>query len=78
MNEERFVVKSYLKVELARLYNPHLSDECALRKMRRWINHQPQLKTQMAALQTSPTDRQYTPKQVRLIVEYLGEPFDTF
>lgn len=78
MNEDRFVIKTYLKVVLARLYNPHLSDEGAMRKMRRWINRQPQLKEQMAALQVSPTDRHYTPKQVRLIVEYLGEPFDIF
>ncbi|NDV84276.1 DUF4248 domain-containing protein [Bacteroides sp. 51] len=77
MKEDKFVIKAYLKVELARLYNPHMSDEGALRKMRRWINHQPQLKARMDSLQLSPSDRQYTPKQVRLIVEYLGEPFDT-
>lgn len=77
MNENQFVVRTYLKVELAKLYNPHMSDEGALRKMRRWINHQPELRKQMRALQISPSDRQYTPRQVRLIVQHLGEPFDT-
>jgi len=74
MTETKFVVRTYLKTELALLYNPYMSTEGALRKMRRWICQQPELKTQMDALQFSRTDRQYTPMQVRLIVKYLGEP----
>ena len=74
--EQRFVIKTYLKCELALLYNPYMSPEGALRKMRRWINRQPELKAQMDVLQVSRTDRQYTPMQVRLIVKYLGEPYD--
>lgn len=74
MGETKFVIKTYLKTELALLYNPYMSTEGALRKMRRWIIRNPELKAEMDALQISLTDRQYTPKQVGVIVKHLGEP----
>lgn len=74
MEKEKFVIRTYFKTDLAALYHPGMSTEGALRKMRRWINRQPELKAQMEALQLSPTDRQWTPRQVHLIVKFLGLP----
>lgn len=75
MKEKEFVIRTYLKSELASLYHPYMSAESAMRKMRRWINYNPELKAQMEALSTSRTDHQYTPRQVGLLVKYLGEPY---
>lgn len=75
MKSEGFIIKAYLKVELAMLYHSHMSPEGALRKMKRWINRCQELKTELERLQVSPSDHQYTPKQVALLVKHFGEPY---
>ena len=41
----RFEIKAYLKSDLAQLYFPCLSAEAALRKLRRWVNFNPDRKS---------------------------------
>jgi hypothetical protein len=71
MTDETFVIRAYGKSELAMMYFPDLSKETAIRKLRLWLSVNPRLRKLI-----SKKLRSYTPKQVRLIVEELGEPFE--
>ncbi len=66
-------IKTYGKSELALLYNPHITASAARRKLNYWIEHYPGLKERLEAIGDSAC-RSYTPAQVRLIVDALGEP----
>jgi hypothetical protein len=71
MKDEKFTIKSYGKSELAMKYFPNDSPEVALKKLRNWLNINPilrKLKPKRAKI--------FTPKQVKIIVKLLGEPFD--
>ena len=61
--------------DLARKYFPEKSDKSAVRKLHNWIMNCPDL---VAALQTMGLPYAYTKDftvgQVRLIMEYLGDP----
>lgn len=72
--EEKFVVKSYLKADLAVLYNPHLPVVYAMRKLRGWIRVNAPLYALMYQGGEGKNDHSYSRRQVRLIVEYIGEP----
>lgn len=69
-----FPVRCYGKGELAAAYNPEIAPHSALNKLAGWIKRNRKLYE--ALLETGYSDRQqsFTPKQVRLIFEYLGEP----
>ncbi len=71
MKNEEFVIRYYGKSELAMMYFPELSKESALKKFRFWLSLNPRLRSLI-----SKQIRSYTPKQVRLIVREIGEPFD--
>jgi hypothetical protein len=71
MTDETFIIRAYGKSELAMMYFPDLSKETAIRKLRLWLSVNPRLRKLI-----SKKLRSYTPKQVRLIVEELGEPFE--
>ncbi len=66
-------IKTYGKSELAMKYNPHITASAARRKLNSWIENYPGLRQQLEAI-GSAKSRSYTPAQVRLIVEALGEP----
>ena len=68
--EEPFIIRSYRKSELAHLYNPDMPLVPAMRKMRYWIQRNPEMYRSGEAR----GDHRYTRRQVRLIVETLGEP----
>jgi len=72
--EEEFKIRTYTKVELACLYNPCMTIPCALRTLARWISCNTRLTAELSQLEYNHRDRIYTPRQVRAIVEYLGEP----
>ncbi|WP_455585266.1 DUF4248 domain-containing protein [Bacteroides sp.] len=74
VDEEKFVVKAYLKADLARLYNPNLPVGYAMRKLRDWIRHHKELHAQLYQGGEGKGDHSYSRRQVRLIFEYLGEP----
>ena len=72
MTDETFVIRAYGKSELAMMYFPDLSKETEMKKLRFWLSVNPQLRHLI-----SKNFRNFTPKQVRLIIEEIGEPFDT-
>ena len=71
MKNERFVIRAYGKSELAMLYFPKSSKATALRMLNKWLKFSPRLRKL-----PNPKFRYYTPLQVKLILDELGEPFD--
>ena len=72
--EEPFIIRSYGKAELAHLYNPEMPVAAAMRKMRYWIQRNPELYKAMYQAGEARGDHRYTHRQVRLIVGILREP----
>ncbi len=72
--EIEFKVRAYGRTELAQLYSPHISSRAAHIKFKKWINLYPGLADQLRKMGFKETSHQFTPAQVRLIVESLGEP----
>lgn len=74
INMETFHYRMYGKTELALLYCPHLSSSAARRKLMQWIALQPQLVEELHRMGMADNSRCFTPIQVRLIIEAIGEP----
>ena len=72
--EEPFVIRPYLKSELAHLYNPYVPLVYAMRKMREWSRNNKELYDAMYSGGEGKNDHAYSARQVRLIVRYLDEP----
>ena len=70
MNEEKFIIRAYGKSELAMLYLPKHSKDTAMKLFKSWLEYNPRLKNL-----AKNKAKFYMPKQVRMIVEELGEPF---
>ena len=73
-DEKLFVIRPYLKVELARMYSPRLSDRSAMNKLNGWIRCNPQLHARLYGGREGKNDICFSVRQVRLIVEFLDEP----
>ena len=73
-NNSNFQIRVYGRTELAQLYSPHTTSGSAYNKLQRWIRRCPHLSEQLAQAGLNPRSRTYTPLQVRIIVEALGEP----
>ena len=71
---ETFKIRTYGRTELAQLYSPGLCPQAAFRKLNQWIDFHPTLRHELHALVPSDRVRTYTPAQVRLILEAMGEP----
>jgi len=67
-------IRSYGKGELAQLYCPNITTAAARKKLMLWINYYPNLMENLRTIGFSNASRSFTPAQVRLIVEALGEP----
>jgi hypothetical protein len=67
-------IKQYGRTELAQQYCPNITPDAAWRKLSQWIHHFPGLDERLAANGYTSRCRSFTPAQVRLIVEALGEP----
>lgn len=72
--ETRFIIRSYSKSELAMLYSPYITPKAAVRKLNRWIAIKPGLTERLSQSGVLPNAKCYTPFQVYIIVEALGEP----
>lgn len=72
--EPLFPIREYSKLELAILYSPRLTTDTAVRKLHRWINLIPALVEELRAVGYRPACRTLTPRQVEIIVRYLGAP----
>lgn len=75
--EEVFPIRSYGKGELACLYIHNVQQASAVKEFNIWIRKAPGLEQKLLETGMSRSARRYTPKQVRLIVEALGEPKST-
>ena len=69
-----FKIRAYGRMELAQLYSPELTDIAAYRKMKKWISLCPGLLRRLYDLGTESKRRSFTPLEVRVIVDALGEP----
>ena len=67
-------IKSYGKGELAQLYCPNITTAAARKKLMLWINLYPNLMDAHHQAGFSDATRSFTPAQVKLIVDALGEP----
>ena len=61
-------------MELAQMYCHTVLPESAWRKFKRWMQLYPGLMQRLTAIGCTGHSRCFTPAQVRLIVEALGEP----
>jgi len=70
-----FRLREYGRTELAQLYAPDITPEAAWRKLRSWMDIHPTLGSTLATMGYDPRrQRSFTPAQVRVITEALGEP----
>ena len=69
MKQEPFEIKAYGKSELAMLYYPHLCQSSAAKKFRTELLTNPRLRHLV-----SKRKHDFMPKQVRMIVDELGNP----
>ena len=75
MNEPTFRIGPYPKRELARLYFPFTENaDTAVANLRNLMTRNPELMSDLAAARYKPHAKVFTPRQVRIIVRYLGEP----
>ena len=77
MNNEAkqvFRLKTYGRTELALIYSPNLTPKGALARLNGWIRLYPGLEQQLKATGFKWSQRYFTPAQVSLITEALGEP----
>ena len=71
---DEFTFRTYGKGELAQLYNPSITSRAACKKLQRWIERNTELHAALQRSGLTPHSKEYTPYQVRLIVDALGEP----
>ena len=71
---DTFTIKAYTKKELALMYFPESMPRTAVNHLMAWINRCTQLSDQLQATGYQSTCKAFTPRQVKAIVEHLGEP----
>lgn len=69
-----FEVRQYGRTELAQLYSPNITPEAAWKKLKTWIDFCPGLNQRLRTAGYQPRQRIFTPAQVTMIVEAIGEP----
>ena len=75
MNETTFRIRPYSKRELARLYFPEtVHADSAVANLHNQIRRIPALVRELAEANYRTSDKVFTPKQVSILVRYLGEP----
>ena len=72
--EGQFKIKSYGYCELAMLYFPNSTKKSASVQLRRWLTSDNNLKTNLGNSGLKKWQKLLTPKQVGIIVNYIGEP----
>lgn len=72
--QQHFRTRAYGRTELAQLYSPSLAPSAAWRRLAEWIDRYPGLAERLAATGYQPGSRSWTPAQVAMIVEAIGEP----
>ncbi len=72
--ENEFKIKQYTKKELALMYFPESNPRTAVNHLRAWISSCTPLWNLLCQAGYKPSSKSFTPRQVKDIVEYLGEP----
>lgn len=72
---EYFKIRSYTKKELALCYFPSaVSPHTAVNHLMSWINRCTPLREALEGQGYRKTSKWFSPREVRLIIEYLGDP----
>ncbi len=71
---DSFTIRAYSKKELALLYFPDSMPRTAVSHLMSWIRRCTLLWEQLQTTGYQSTNKTFTPRQVRFIVEQLGEP----
>lgn len=71
---EAFPIRTYGKGELALCYFHRVQQQTAVKEFNGWIRKFPGLEEELINTGMNRTARMYTPRQVRIIVDALGEP----
>lgn len=74
MNIEDFKIRTYTKKELALMYFPESMPRTAVNHLMAWIRLCTPLWDELLKMGYCKTSKSFSPKQVKAIVEYLGEP----
>jgi hypothetical protein len=74
MNMEDFKIRMYTKKELALMYFPESMPRTAVNHLMAWIRLCTPLWDELLKMGYCKTSKSFSPKQVKAIVEYLGEP----
>ncbi len=69
-----FIIRTYTKKELALMYFPDSNPHTAVNHLMSWIRRCTQLWQQLLSMGYHVNSKVFTPRQVRAIVEQLGEP----
>lgn len=67
-------IRTYTKKELALMYSPESTPVVAKNKLARWIKRCQPLAKELAKTGYVSQSKTLTPRQVKAIVMYLGEP----
>lgn len=72
---QEFNIRAYGKSELAMLYFPNASTaHTAVNHLMAWVKRNPELTDKLLAMGYQKTAKYFTAREVRIILEYLGEP----
>ena len=71
---EDFKIRMYTKKELALMYFPESMPRTAVNHLMAWIRLCTPLWDELLKMGYCKTSKSFSPKQVKDIVEYLGEP----
>ena len=74
MNMEEFIIRTYTKKELALMYFPESYPRTAVNHLMAWIHLCAPLWNELLDMGYRKTSKVFSPKQVKAIVEYLGDP----
>ena len=74
MNMKDFKIRMYTKKELALMYFPESMPRTAVNHLMAWIRLCTPLWDELLKMGYCKTSKSFSPKQVKAIVEYLGEP----
>ncbi len=71
---DNFTIRAYTKKELALMYFPDSQPRTAVNHLMAWVRRCTPLWNELEQTGYYKDSKAFTPRQVRLVVEYLGEP----
>lgn len=73
--EKKFEIRTFGFGELAQLYFPHITKESSSHMFSRWIYNSPELVARLLEVNWKKRSKYFTPKQVKVLIEYFDTPF---